>query len=55
MGTCRVARGVVLESWIREVEDIEVQEVVGEGGERWRRDAVKLEVLEVLGRLIGAL
>ena len=55
MGTCRVARRVVLESWIWEVRDMEVQEVVEQGGERWRREAIKLEVLEVLGRLIGAL
>ena len=55
MGTCKVARRVVLESWIWEVENMEVQDVVEKGGERWRREAVKLEVLDVLGRLIEAL
>ena len=37
------------------MEEINVQEVEGEGGEAWRREAVKTEVLEVLGRLIEAL
>ena len=55
MGTCRIARRVVLKNLIREVEDVEVKEIVGGGGERWRRDAVKLEVLEVLGRLVETL
>ena len=45
MGTCTVARKVALESWIWEV-----QEMIEEGRERLRREAVKLEVLEVPDR-----
>lgn len=55
MATCRVARGVVLEHWRRQVEEIDVEDTKGKGGEMWRGEAVRGEVLEVLRGLIDAL